>query len=106
MGIWWICPPKLTLSRGKDVPKNAENQKGSVAMAKEKNILEGWVYDDEDYNFHSISAWNDSPLGIYCCILKHKKDLGQFKGHKVRITIEEIGGKEAKNPQLKTEGGK
>jgi hypothetical protein len=58
-----------------------------------KKILVGWVYDEEDYAFHSISAWNDSPQGIYLCVLKHKKNLGQFKGHKVKVTIKELSPK-------------
>jgi len=55
-----------------------------------KKILVGWMYLEEDYAFHSISAWNDSPLGVYLVLLKHKKDMGKFSSKKVRITIEEI----------------
>lgn len=55
-----------------------------------KKSLVGWTYDDEDFEFKSVSAWHDSPLGLNLYILKYKKDLGKFKGYKVRITIEEV----------------
>lgn len=55
-----------------------------------KKVLEGWTYEEDDFEFNSISAWSDSPQGVYFVVLKYKKDLGKFKGKKVRITIEEV----------------
>lgn len=55
-----------------------------------KKVLEGWTYADDDFTFQSISAWSDSPQGIYFVLLKNKKDLGKFAGKHFRITIEEL----------------
>ena len=50
----------------------------------------GWIYADEEYTFHSISAWNDSPQGLYFVLMKHKKDIGKFDCKKVKVTVEEL----------------
>lgn len=55
-----------------------------------KKSLVGWMYKDDELEFKSISAWRDSPLGVYVCLLKHKKGIGKFDCKKVRITIEEV----------------
>ena len=61
-----------------------------MTTKKKRKSVTGWIYADEDYAFHSISAWNDSPQGLYFVLMKHKKDIGKFDCKKVRITVQEL----------------
>jgi len=46
----------------------------------------------EDLGFENMDAWKSTPtvLGLHLVLLKHKKNCGNFKATKVRITIEEL----------------
>ena len=49
----------------------------------------GWIYNDK-IKFENIAGHGDYVEGAMICVLKRKKDLGKYKGKKVKITIEEI----------------
>ena len=51
--------------------------------------ITGWAYLDDKFECENINMWEFTPAWNII-LLKRKKDLGKFKGKKVKITIEEI----------------
>lgn len=56
---------------------------------KFKKIITGYTYADDNFKFESISAWGYLP-GVNVVVLKRKKDMGNFKYRKVKVTVEEL----------------